>query len=47
VADRVKTVLLEKEEALATANGELQKTRAALAEAQTAVAKKEIALVLA
>jgi hypothetical protein len=31
--DRVKTVHLEKEWALATANGELQKARAALAEA--------------
>jgi hypothetical protein len=36
--DRVKTALLEKDEVLAMANGELQKARAALAEARTAVA---------
>jgi uncharacterized protein YgiM (DUF1202 family) len=43
--DRVKTVLLEKEEALTTANDELQMARATLAEAQTALAEKETALV--
>jgi Zn-dependent metalloprotease len=42
--DRVKTVLLKKEGALATANGELQKVRATLAEAQTVVEEKETAL---
>jgi chromosome segregation ATPase len=45
--DRVKTVLLEKDEALATTNDELQKAHAALAEAQTAVAEKETALATA
>jgi hypothetical protein len=35
----VKAVLLEKEEVLATTNGELQKARAALAEAQIALAQ--------
>jgi hypothetical protein len=45
--DRVKVVLLEKEEVLATANGELQKARAALAEAQTALVQKQTALVTA
>jgi hypothetical protein len=45
--DRVKVVLLEKEEVLATANGELQKARAALAEAQTALARKESTLIAA
>jgi hypothetical protein len=45
--DRVKVVLLEKEEVLATANGELQKARAALAEAQTALARKESTLIVA
>jgi hypothetical protein len=38
--DRVKIALLEKDEALATANDELQKARTALAEAQTAVAEE-------
>jgi chromosome segregation ATPase len=47
VVDRVKTVPLEKEEAMATANSELHKARAALAEAQTVVAEKETALVSA
>jgi Zn-dependent metalloprotease len=42
--DRVKTVLLKKEGALAMVNGELQKAHAALAEAQTVVAEKETAL---
>jgi chromosome segregation ATPase len=45
--DRVKVVLLEKEEVLATANDELQKERAALAEAHTALAQKENALITA
>jgi hypothetical protein len=45
--DRVKVVLLEKEEVLATANGELQKARDALAEAQTALVQKQTALVTA
>jgi hypothetical protein len=36
--DRVKVVLVEKEEVLATANREPQKARAALAEAQTTLA---------
>jgi hypothetical protein len=43
--DKVKAVLLEKEEVLATANGELQKACAALVEAQAA--QKETALVAA
>jgi hypothetical protein len=38
--DRVKTALLEKDEALVTTNNELQKVCAALAEVQTAVAEK-------
>jgi hypothetical protein len=42
--DRVKTALLEKDEALMTANDELQKARAALAEARTAMVEKEVAL---
>jgi chromosome segregation ATPase len=42
--DRVKTALLEKDEALMTANDELQKARATLAEAQTAMVEKEVAL---
>jgi hypothetical protein len=37
--NKVKAVLLEKEEVLATTNGELQKARAALAEAQIALAQ--------
>jgi chromosome segregation ATPase len=45
--DRVKTSLLEKDEAHATANGELQKVRAALAEAQIAMAEKKTALTTA
>jgi hypothetical protein len=44
MASRVKTTLLEKVEALPTANDELQKARATLAEAQTAMAEKETAL---
>jgi hypothetical protein len=40
-------VLLEKEEALTTANDELQMARATLAEAQTALAEKETALISA
>jgi uncharacterized protein YgiM (DUF1202 family) len=43
--DRVKSVLLEKEVALATVNGELQKAHTTLAEVQTTVAEKETALV--
>jgi hypothetical protein len=43
-ADRVKDALLVRDEALAAANGDLQKARAALAEAQTAGAEKETAL---
>jgi DNA repair exonuclease SbcCD ATPase subunit len=45
--DRVKTALLEKDEALATANRELQKACAALADAQTAMPEKETALATA
>jgi hypothetical protein len=45
--DKVKAMLLEKEEVLATANGKLQKACAALAEAHTALAQKETALVAA
>jgi Zn-dependent metalloprotease len=45
--DRVKIALLEKDEALAMANDELKKVRAALAEAQTAVVEKESALATA
>jgi hypothetical protein len=45
--DKVKAVLLEKEEVLATANGELQKACAALVEAQAALEQKETALVAA
>jgi hypothetical protein len=45
--DKVKAVLLEKEEVLVTANVELQKVRATLAEAQTMMAQKETALVAA
>jgi hypothetical protein len=41
--DRVKTALLERDEALAMTNGNLQKARAALAEVQTAMAEKETA----
>jgi hypothetical protein len=44
---KVKVVLLEKEEVLATANGELQKAREALAEAQTTLAQRETALAAA
>jgi chromosome segregation ATPase len=44
--DQVKTTLLEKDEALATASGELQKAHAALDEAQTAMAEKETALAM-
>jgi hypothetical protein len=36
--DRAKVVILEKEEVQATANGEPQKARAALVEAQTTLA---------
>jgi hypothetical protein len=42
--DRVKTALLERDEALATADGEQQKAHAALDDAQTTVVEKEIAL---
>jgi chromosome segregation ATPase len=42
--DRVKAALLERDEALAAANGGLQKARAALAEAQTATTEKETIL---
>jgi hypothetical protein len=42
--DRVKAALLERDEALAVANGNLQKAHAALAEVQTAAAEKETAL---
>jgi hypothetical protein len=45
--DKVMAVLLEKEEVLVTANVELQKVRATLAEAQTMMAQKETALVAA
>jgi hypothetical protein len=45
--DRVKIALLEKDEALATANDELKKACAALAEAQTAVVEKETTLATA
>jgi hypothetical protein len=40
----VKVALLERDEALAAANNDLQKVRAALAEAQTLVVEKETAL---
>jgi hypothetical protein len=45
--DRVKAVLLERDEALAAANDDLQKACATLAEVQTAVAEKETALTMA
>jgi hypothetical protein len=45
--NRVKAMLLEKEEVLAMANGELQKVLAALVEALTTLAQKETALVAA
>jgi hypothetical protein len=45
--DKVKAMLLEKEEVLVTANVELQKVRATLAKAQTMMAQKETALVAA
>jgi hypothetical protein len=45
--DKVKAVLLEKDEVLVTANIELQKVRATLAEAQTMMAQKKTALVAA
>jgi hypothetical protein len=45
--DRVKTTLLEKDDALAMANGDLQKGRAARAEVQTAMAEKETVLTTA
>jgi chromosome segregation ATPase len=38
--DRVKAALLERDEALAAANGDLQKARTALAEAQTTAAEE-------
>jgi hypothetical protein len=44
VVDQVKTALLEKYEALATASGNLQKARAALAKVQTAMAEIEASL---
>jgi peptidoglycan hydrolase CwlO-like protein len=45
--NRMKTALLEKDWALATATDDLQKVRAALAEVQTALAEKETALATA
>jgi chromosome segregation ATPase len=45
--DRVKTALLERDEALAMANYDLQKARATLAEVQTMMAEKETALTTA
>jgi hypothetical protein len=45
--DKVKAVLLEKDEVLVTANIELQKVHATLAEAQTMMAQKKTALVAA
>jgi hypothetical protein len=45
--DRVKAALLERDEALAAANSDLQKARTALAEAQTAATEKETALATA
>jgi hypothetical protein len=47
VVDKVKVVLLEKEEVLVTANGELQKECAALVEARTTLAQRETALAAA
>jgi hypothetical protein len=47
VVDQVKTVLLEKDGALAMATGDLQKARATLAELHTALAEKEAALATA
>jgi hypothetical protein len=40
--DRVKAALLERDEALAAANSDLQKARAALDEAQTAAAEETV-----
>jgi septal ring factor EnvC (AmiA/AmiB activator) len=45
--DRVKTALLERDEALAMANDDLQKERATLVEVQTVMAEKEAALTTA
>jgi hypothetical protein len=45
--DREKTTLLEKDDALAMANGDLQKGRAARAEVQTAMAEKDTVLTTA
>jgi chromosome segregation ATPase len=42
--DQVKATLLDRDEALATANDVLQKARAALAEVQTSMAQKEAQL---
>jgi hypothetical protein len=45
--DRVKAALVERNKALAVVNGDLQKARTALAEAQTVAAEKETALATA
>jgi hypothetical protein len=45
--NRVKTVLLERDRALAAANDNLQKAHAGLAQVQTALAEKETALATA
>jgi hypothetical protein len=45
--DRVKSVLLERDEALAIVNGDPQKVHAALAEVQATMAEKETALATA
>jgi hypothetical protein len=47
MVDKVKVVLLEKKEVLATVNGELQKVHDAFAEAQTMLAQRETALTAA
>jgi hypothetical protein len=44
MVSRVKAVLLERDEAMATANDNLQKAHAALAEVQTTMAEMESAL---
>jgi hypothetical protein len=45
--DRVKSVLLERDEALAIVNGDPQKVHATLAEVQATMAEKETALATA